>query len=114
MSQAGKNIRKIRTIKGLSQTAFAKMFDLSRAAVGSYEEGRAEPKLDVLIQIADHYGLSLDDLLSRELSMNELIGFNNVYKKLGDKLGRFDTKKALDIQGLSGEKRVAFLDLCAE
>ena len=57
------------------------------------------------------------EIIDRKLHVvvpNELIGFNNVYKKLGDKLGKFDTKKALDIQGLSGEKRTAFLDLCAE
>ncbi len=44
---------------------------------------------------------------------NELIGFKNVYKKLGRELGKFNTKKALDIQELSGKKRQAFLDLCA-
>jgi hypothetical protein len=44
---------------------------------------------------------------------NELIGFKNVYKKMGKELGRFDTKKALDIQGLSKQKREAFEVLCA-
>jgi hypothetical protein len=39
---------------------------------------------------------------------NELLGFKNVYKKLGKELGKFDTKKALDIQGLSEQKRHAF------
>lgn len=43
---------------------------------------------------------------------NELIGFNNVYKMLGDALGRFDTEKALDIQELSEEKRAVFMS-CA-
>ncbi len=56
------------------------------------------------------------EIIDRKLRIvvpNELIGFSNVYKKMGDRLGRFDTEKALDIQELSGEKRQAFLDLCA-
>ncbi len=44
---------------------------------------------------------------------NELIGFKNVYRKLGADLGKFDTEKALDIQGLSEQKRLVFDDLCA-
>lgn len=56
------------------------------------------------------------ELLDRKLRIvvpNELIGFNNVYKKLGDALGRFDTEKALDLQELSEEKRQVFHELCA-
>ena len=52
MSFIGKNIRKIRTIKKLSQADFAKIFELARPSVGAYEEERAEPKVDTIIQIA--------------------------------------------------------------
>lgn len=57
------------------------------------------------------------ELLDKKLLVvapNELIGFKNVYKKLGKDLGRFDTKKALDIQELSKQKRQVFDVLCAE
>lgn len=57
--------------------------------------------------------LEIMDKKLRVVVPNELLGFKNVYKKLGRRLGRFDTKKALDKQELSGKKRVAFLDLCA-
>jgi site-specific DNA recombinase len=56
------------------------------------------------------------ELIDRKLKIvvpNELLGFKNVYKKLGKELGKFDTKKALDVQGLSGQKRKAFSSLCA-
>ena len=56
------------------------------------------------------------EILDKKLCIttaNELLGFKNVHKKLGAKLGGFDTKKALDLQELSGEKREAFQDLCA-
>jgi transcriptional regulator with XRE-family HTH domain len=55
MSKIGSNIRKIRTVKGLNQSQFAELFDLNRARIGAYEEGRAEPKIDVVIEIAKYF-----------------------------------------------------------
>jgi len=77
MSYIGKNIRKIRMSKKLTQTEFAELFDLKRTAVGSYEEGRAEPKIDTLIKIAEYFKLSLDSLLRKELTINEIFGFRD-------------------------------------
>ena len=57
--------------------------------------------------------IELRDKKLRIIAPNELIGFRNVYIKLGDELGRFDTQKALDIQELSEEKRSVFHELCA-
>ncbi len=77
MSYIGKNIRKIRISKKMTQTEFAELFNLKRTAVGSYEEGRAEPKIDTLIKIADYFKLSLDQLLRKELSINEIFHFRD-------------------------------------
>ena len=49
MSYIGKNIKKIRSVKKLSQSAFADIFGLKRTSIGAYEEGRAEPKIDKVI-----------------------------------------------------------------
>ncbi|SET06099.1 XRE family transcriptional regulator [Hymenobacter actinosclerus] len=76
MSNVGKNIRKIRTVKKLSQAAFAELFGLARPSVGAYEEGRSEPKMETLMQIAQYFGLSVDLLLTKELTVNELYRFD--------------------------------------
>lgn len=76
MTFIGKNIRKIRNIKGLSQAAFAELFEITRASVGAYEEGRAEPKLEMIIRIAKHFSISIDLLLKKELTVNELYRFD--------------------------------------
>ncbi|MCG8307757.1 MAG: helix-turn-helix domain-containing protein [Cytophagales bacterium] len=76
MSIIGKNIRKIRTVKKLSQAAFAEIFNLARPSVGAYEEERAEPKLETVIQIANYFGISIDSLLTKELTINDLYNFN--------------------------------------
>jgi transcriptional regulator with XRE-family HTH domain len=76
MSCIGVNIRKIRTVKKLSQAVFAELFGLARPSVGAWEEGRAEPKTDTLIQIAKHFGVSVDMLLTKELTVNDLLHFD--------------------------------------
>ena len=75
MSLIGKNIKKIRTTKSLSQTEFGKIFNLTRGSIGSYEEGRAEPKIETLKQIANKFSISLDAIISSELTVNQLSGF---------------------------------------
>ncbi len=76
MSFLGVNIRKIRAVKKLSQTEFAKLFDLTRSAVGSYEEGRAEAKIDKIIEISDYFGISLDAFLKKKLTVNEILHYD--------------------------------------
>ena len=51
MSSIGKNIKKIRKYHKINQTEFARIFGLSRANIGSYEEERAEPKIDIVIKM---------------------------------------------------------------
>ncbi|MCR9155344.1 MAG: helix-turn-helix domain-containing protein [Bacteroidetes bacterium] len=80
MSYVGKNIKKIRSVKNLNQSDFADLFELKRASIGAYEEGRAEPKIATLIEIAKHFGISTDDLLNKELSVNDLFHFD-IFKK---------------------------------
>lgn len=76
MTQIGKNIKKIRNVKGLSQQAFADLFDLTRGNISSYEESRAEPRIEVMIRIANAFGIPLADLVEKDLSVNELLHYN--------------------------------------
>ncbi len=75
MSHFGRNIKKIRTVKNLSQQNFADLFDLKRATLGAYEEGRSEPKIENIIKVANYFSISIDDLLTRDLTVNELLKF---------------------------------------
>ncbi|MDR1380128.1 MAG: helix-turn-helix domain-containing protein [Tannerella sp.] len=76
MTQTGKNIRKIRNVKGLSQQTFAELFDLTRGNISSYEESRAEPKIEVIMKIANFFGIPLADFIEKDLSVNELLHYN--------------------------------------
>lgn len=71
-----RNIKKLRLFKSLNQSDFAALFDINRPSIGSYEEGRSEPKLATLQKIAQHFKISIDDLLSKELTVNKIAGFD--------------------------------------
>lgn len=81
MSKIGKNIRKIRVVKQLSQASLAQIFNLARPSIGAYEEGRAEPRIDTIVQIGQYFGISIDDLLNKELTINDLYRFDPLKKK---------------------------------
>lgn len=72
----GKNLKKIRSVHGMSQQEFAELFDLKRATLGAYEEDRSNPKLETIIKIANHFSISIEDLLTKELTVNRLLKFN--------------------------------------
>ncbi|WP_108822329.1 helix-turn-helix domain-containing protein [Dysgonomonas sp. Marseille-P4361] len=76
MTQIGKNIKKIRNVMGLSQQAFADLFELTRGNISSYEEGRADPRIEVIIRIANYFSIPLSDLIQKDLSVNELLHYN--------------------------------------
>ena len=82
LSFIGENIKKIRQAKKISQADFAAIFNLARPSVGAYEEGRSEPKIETLIQIANHFRISIDVLLTRELTVSEIYRFDLLNKKL--------------------------------
>ncbi|WP_144282531.1 helix-turn-helix domain-containing protein [Chryseobacterium echinoideorum] len=73
MSFFGTNIKKIRQVKGLSQKAFADLFELNRGVISAYEEGRAEPKIDTLLKVAHYFNLDLSDFLTKPLQVNNLV-----------------------------------------
>lgn len=82
MSYFGRNIRKIRNAKKISQTTFADLFNLKRGSISAYEEGRAEAKIDTIIEIADYFQLTLDQLLKKELTINEIYHIHERSRKL--------------------------------
>ena len=77
MTQIGKNIKKIRNVRGLSQQAFGDLFELTRGNISSYEEFRAEPKIEVVVKIAKYFGIPLADIIEKDLSVNELLHYNS-------------------------------------
>lgn len=100
MSKIGYNIKKLRGVKGLSQQAFADIFEISRGNISSYEELRAEPKLETIIRIANYFSIGLEELLTKELSINDILNFN--HQKIAEK-AESNQKKLARIPYLNSE-----------
>ncbi len=68
MVDMGKNIRFIRKKLQLTQEQFGQQLGIKRSLVGAYEEGRAEPRLELLQKMALLAGFSLDSLIGHDLT----------------------------------------------
>lgn len=68
MSQAGKNLKYLRKLRGWTQEEFAAKLKIKRSLVGAYEEERADPRIDVLQTIGGIFNVSLDELLLQDVS----------------------------------------------
>lgn len=77
MTKIGKNIRKIRTVYQLTQTSFGDLFGITRASIGAYEEGRSEPKIELLNTMAKYFGIPLEQFIDKTLSVNDILHFKN-------------------------------------
>lgn len=57
------NLKKLRVSRGLSQQALAEKFNLTQQAIYKYENGLAEPDIDMLKNLAVFFGISVDYLI---------------------------------------------------
>lgn len=68
----GENIRKLRKDRGIKQAALASELKIGRQTISAYECGVTLPDIFLLIQIADYFGVTLDELTGRtELIIEE-------------------------------------------
>lgn len=58
-------IKELRTAHGLTQVGFAKKLSVSKQAVSNWENNNIQPSIDMLVKIADFFGVSTDYLLGR-------------------------------------------------
>ena len=60
------NIKDIRLRKGLTQADVAAALGVSSVVYSRYETGKRQPSIDMLIQMADIFGVTVDFLLGRQ------------------------------------------------
>ncbi len=66
--ETGKIIASLRDKKGFSQTELADKSGVSRAMIGKYERGEAQPSIDAAKKIADALEVSLDYLVGEGIN----------------------------------------------
>ena len=63
MRDVGKNIKKLREAKGLTQEAMAEALFVTRQTVSNYETGRSRPDVDMLVRIGEILGCDVNTLI---------------------------------------------------
>jgi len=89
------NIRAIRKKLGLTQEQFATKLGIKRSLVGAYEEGRAEPRIELLSRMAELAGIPLDDLAGL-----------NLWNKDGEVIMSRGTARPIGGEEVSGRNRI--------
>jgi transcriptional regulator with XRE-family HTH domain len=67
------NMRFLRKRQGMTQDRLADFLETKRSLIGSYEEGRGVPKLDMIRRMAEVFEVTLDDLLSADIENKESV-----------------------------------------
>lgn len=58
-------IKELRIAQGLTQVELAQKIAVSKQAVSNWENNNIQPSIDMLLKIADYFGVSTDYLLGR-------------------------------------------------
>ncbi len=62
------NIKQLREAAGMTQAELAAKMQLTTPSITKWELGRANPTYDNLIQLAEIFGVSLDEVAGRKTS----------------------------------------------
>jgi transcriptional regulator with XRE-family HTH domain len=73
MVNLNENIRVLRKKLALTQDQFAQQLGIKRSLIGAYEEGRAEPKLELLQKMAEVFSISVDDLIGKQYTSESVL-----------------------------------------
>lgn len=61
------NLKYLREQKGLSQRDFSSALGLSCATVGMWETNHRKPDIEMIVQLAEYFGVTLDEFVLAEL-----------------------------------------------
>lgn len=79
----GEKLRSLRAKAGLTQLDIAEKLDVSAAAIGAWENGRAKPRLTKLGQLAELLGTSAADLMGEDAAEAAISGTSRMVPLLG-------------------------------
>ena len=66
MLNYGEALKYQREINGYTQSALAKATGLKQQMISWWEAGKGLPNIDFCVQLADFYGISVDELIGRK------------------------------------------------
>ncbi|MBQ8792219.1 MAG: helix-turn-helix transcriptional regulator [Clostridia bacterium] len=81
------NLKKIRLSKEKTQTEVAQAVNLTQFTYSNYENGKTEPNIETLINLANYYKVTIDELVGHEVQyLINKIDFTSEQLSLIDKI----------------------------
>ena len=59
------NLKSLRTYKNIGQSSLAKVLNVSIKTISHWETGYSEPSITQLVQIAEFFEITIDELVGR-------------------------------------------------
>lgn len=98
----GKNIRKYRLLRGMRQEDLAEECSCSHSHIGHIENHRTIPSLEMVVNIANALGVTLDQLLSTSYRNPEVV----YLREIAERIEKYPAAKRIEaLEGFS-----SFLD----
>lgn len=75
ITRLGQKVRRLRENAGLTQAELAQILGLSESSKGfisEIESGKKLPKLELVLRLADHFGVTTDYLLRDDMGTSDL------------------------------------------
>lgn len=96
----GQNIKSLRKRLGMTADDLAKVIDKTRHSVTQYETGKSTPPLEVAMQLADFFKISLDVMLNVDLTGPGALPLNQRSDALQPPVGKGETPNLWDLRVL--------------
>ena len=71
MAHFSNNLKFLRKKSGKTQDALSSELSIGRTTIANYEAGISEPNLETLLTFANYFGVTLDDLLTANISKGD-------------------------------------------
>ncbi|MCR4634593.1 MAG: helix-turn-helix domain-containing protein [Butyrivibrio sp.] len=74
----GLNVKTFRSVFNETQKDLAKLLGFTNKAISLFEKGERRMDIDVLAKIAEHYMITVDELISSDYSNSEKIDIDKI------------------------------------
>ena len=72
------NLKYLRTKAGKQQKELALILNVSKATMAKYENGMVEPNIEMIVRMAEYFGVTLDELVLKDLKPSAPVYVSNL------------------------------------
>lgn len=97
------NLKFLREQMGIRQGEMAKKLDITQSAVGNWERNHRKPNIEMIVRLAEYFGVSLDDLVLKDLvPPTEVYTKNLQFLRIKHGMTQADMARLLGYRGKQG------------